>query len=188
MENNSWSIEQTRELFALCADARKKGKSLSQAFAAVSKKTGRSVNSVRNYYYAQSKTFELVPDVAAKLGIATAKVKRAAFVPFEDGEVRELVERALIGKAHGRSVRATIAELAGGDAKKALRLQNKYRSVLRSHRDTVESIMSDLTARGVEFRDPYQKAGVDNFARLTEYIAALDEKKVGKFLAIMEKL
>lgn len=185
---NSWSIDQTRELFALCADARNHGRSLSQAFNTIAKKTGRSVNSVRNYYYAQSKTFELVPEVAAKLGIKAAKVKRAAFVPFKDGEVRELIEKALVGKAQGKSVRATIAELSGGNAKLALRLQNKYRSVLRSHRDIVEDIMNELTARGVEFRNPYQKVGVDNFARLTEYIAALDEKKVGKFLSIMEKL
>ncbi len=188
MNNTSWSIDQTRELFALCADARKHGKSLSRAFAAVAKKTGRSVNSVRNYYYAQSKTFELVPEIAEKLGIEAGKVKRAAFIPFTDAEVRTLIENALVGKANGKSVRATIAEMSEGDAKLALRLQNKYRSVLRAHRDTVESIMHDLSSRGVDYRNPYQKNEADNFARLTEYIAALDEKKVGKFLSIMEKL
>ena len=192
MNNNSnnkvWTIEQTKELFALCDSHRDAGKSLSSAFALVAAKTGRSVNSVRNYYYGQAKTFELVPEIAKRLGIKPSTVRREAFVPFGTDEVKELVERILVGKARGASVRATIAEMSGGDAKTALRLQNKYRSVLRSHRDEVEEIMRDLDARGVAYVNPYNSGGSDNFERLTRYIAALDENKVGKFLSIMEKL
>lgn len=186
--NTNWTIEQTVELFDRCAEARKNGKSLSAAFKAMSEKTGRSLNSVRNYYYGQAKTFELVPEVAQKLGIKKAEVERERFVPFSDGEVRALVENVLIAKGEGKSVRCAIFELAKGDPKTALRLQNKYRSVLRSHRDFVEEIMKDMTARGIAFRDPYGKIESDNFARLTEYIAALDNNRVGKFLSIIEKL
>lgn len=189
MNNTSWTIEQTKKLFALCDRAKRNGTSLSEAFAEMSKTTGRSVNSVRNYYYGQAKTFELVPEIAAKLGIKSTKIKRDAFVPFENKEIRELIERVIVGKANGKSVRATIFEMAGGDSKKALRLQNKYRSVLRSHRDEVESVMNDLSARGVKYVNPYSRIDrSDNFARLTEYIAALDEAKVGSFLSIIEKL
>lgn len=185
---NNWTLEQTKQLFSQCAACRKKGQSLSAAFNAVAAETGRSVNSVRNYYYSQAKTFELVPEVADKLGITPACVKREAFVPFKPDEIRTLVERILIAKGNGRSVRAAIAEMSGGDETLALRYQNKYRSVLRSHRDLVENIMTELSARGVLYYDPYKKAEADNFARLTEYIAGLDNNRVGKFLSLIEKL
>ncbi len=188
-KSKNWTIEQTKELFELCDAARKQGKSLSAAFNTVSERTGRSVNSVRNYYYSQSKTFELVPEIASRLGIKTAKVKREAFVPFAADEIDRLIETVLVGKAEGRSVRATINAMAKGNAKTALRLQNKYRSVLRSHRDTVERIMKELDARGVAYRNPYSREhNADNFARLTEYIASLDDAKVGSFLSLIEKL
>jgi len=188
-KSKNWTIEQTKELFELCDAARKQGKSLSAAFNTVSERTGRSVNSVRNYYYSQSKTFELVPEIASRLGIKTAKVKREAFVPFAADEIDRLIETVLVGKAEGRSVRATINAMAKGNAKTALRLQNKYRSVLRSHRDTVERIMRELDARGVAYRNPYSREhNADNFARLTEYIASLDDAKVGSFLSLIEKL
>lgn len=188
MNNTNWTIEQTVELFELCDKAKASGDSLAVAFKQMSAKTGRSVNSVRNYYYGQAKTFELVPEVAERLGIRKASVERERFVPFTAAEVRALTEYVLRAGGAGKSVRRAIFELAGGDAKAALRYQNKYRSVLKSHRELVEDVMNDLSARGVEFRDPYKKNERDNFARLTEYLAALDEKRVGKFLNLIEKL
>lgn len=186
--DTNWTIEQTKALFARCDRARKRGDSLSAAFAETAKLTGRSVNSVRNYYYSQAKTFELVPDIAKTLGISAAYVRRDGFVPFSKDEIDKLIENVLVAKAQGKSVRAAINELAGGDGKVALRLQNKYRSVLRSHRDDVERIMSSLDSRGIKYFDPYKKHEADNFSRLTEYLAALDDKKVGKFLSLIDKL
>ena len=187
MNNTNWTIEQTKRLFALCDKAKLSGKSLGEAFSTVAAETGRSVNSVRNYYYSQTKIFELVPDVAKKLGIKLAAVKREAFTPFRDDEVKSLVEHILVKKGEGVSVRAAIAEIAP-DAKVALRYQNKYRSYLRSHRADVEAIMEELSSRGVKYFDPYKKSGADNFERLTRYLAALDQKSVGKFLSLIEKI
>ncbi len=188
MTESNWTIEKTRRLFELCENAKRDGKSLSCAFRAAAEETGRSVNSVRNYYYSQAKTFELVPELAKKLGIRAAKVKREAFVPFETDEIKKLIESILLAKGSGKSVRAAILEMANGDEKLALRYQNKYRSYLRSHRDEVEEIMTELSARGAEYFDPYKKDRADNFARLTEYIASLDDSRVGKFLSLIEKL
>lgn len=187
MSNGNWTVEQTVDLFAQCAAAREKGESLSGAFGAVAARTGRSVNSVRNYYYSQAKTFELVPEVAEKLGIKYAAVERERFIPFGRGEVRRLVEYVLTARGEGKSVRRAIFELAEGDPKAALRYQNKYRSVLKSHRDIVESVLADLKNRGVPCSSPYGEPA-DNFSRLTEYIAALDDSRVGKFLSLIEKL
>lgn len=132
MKDNNWTVEQTVELFSLCESAKKQGKSLQTAFFAMSEKTGRSLNSVRNFYYGQSKTFELVPEIAKKLGIAQSLVKRDRFVPFTDDEVRELIEEVLVAKGGGMSVRSAIRRKANGDDRLALRLQNKYQ-IGRAH-------------------------------------------------------
>lgn len=187
MNNNNWTVEQTRELFEVVNTARRNGKSLSAAFRDMANSTGRSVNSVRNYYYGQAKTFALVPEVAAQLGIKVGDTARERFVPFSDAETDELIRNVLIAKGRGISVRKAILGLADGDSKKALRLQNKYRSCLKSHRDMVERIVDELTAKHLPCQNPYGD-GADNFARLTEYIASLDERGAHKFLSLIEKL
>lgn len=187
MEKN-WTIQETVELFSQVSAARNAGKSLSTAFKALADRTGRSINSVRNFYYSQAKTFELVPEVADKLGIKCSNVERERFTPFTDAEVQKLLEYILTARGAGKSVRKAIFELAGGDKKLALRYQNKYRSVLKSHRALVESTVKRLRACGIDCYDPFSSASGDNFARLTEYIAALDDNRVGKFLSIIEKL
>ncbi len=184
----NWTIEQTKQLFALCDSMRRENKGLSAAFTEMSKRTGKSVNSVRNYYYAQAKTFELVPEIAAKLGIKAVRVKREAFVPFSEQEIEELIEHILVQKAAGKSVRAAILEKAKGDGKLALRYQNKYRSVLVAHRDIVERVIAKAEACGEKCFDPYARSKSDNFDRLTHYLAALDSDRAQKFLDLIEKL
>lgn len=186
--NNNWTIEQTAELFELCERARESGGSLTAAFKQMAERTSRSLNSVRNYYYSQAKTFDLVPDLAQRLGIKRSKVSHDRFVPFDEREVRALVENVLVAKGKGISVRRAIATLAGGDGKKALRYQNKYRSVLRSHRDLVKNIVADLAERKMPYVDPYANKSSGNIERLTEYLSTLDDARVGKFLDIIEKL
>ena len=186
MNNNNWTVEQTKELFSRCGEARKNGTSLSAAFRDIATRTGRSVNSVRNYYYGQVKTFELVPDIAASLGISVGETARDRFVPFSQTETDELIRNVLIAKGKGISVRKAILELANGDPQKALRLQNKYRSCLRSHRDRVEQIVDELKASHMPYVNPY--GDDDNFARLTEYIASLDERGAHKFLNLISEL
>ena len=186
MENNNWTVEQTKELFARCKAARKTGASLSAAFRDMAERTGRSVNSVRNYYYGQVKMFELVPDIAKKLGISVGETVRDRFVPFSEAETDELIKNVLIAKGKGISVRKAILELSGGDPRQALRLQNKYRSCLRSHRDRVERIVEELKANHMPYVNPYGDG--DNFDRLTEYIASLDERGAHKFLSLISEL
>ena len=191
--DNNWTIEQTKTLFALAKQAKDGGKGLIAAFTEMSKQTGRSVNSVRNYYYSQLKTFELVPTLAADLGIAVGSVDRERFELFNKEEIDELIERVIINKAAGISVRKTIAEMANGDSKKALRLQNKYRSMILHHREKINEIMRKIGSRGENYFNPYMKETVvagserDNYKRLSDYISSLDEAEVGEFLQIMKK-
>ncbi len=192
MENN-WTIEQTKTLFARAAAAKKQGKGLVWAFTDVSDLTGRSVNSVRNYYYSQLKMFELLPRLAEDLGISVPKSDRERFELFTQEEIESLVENVLTEKAKGQSVRKTIAAMANGDRKKALRLQNKYRSMILHHRSKVTEIMRRIGEKGESYFNPYTKevvtagAEVDNYRLLTDYIGSLDESEVGEFLQIMKK-
>lgn len=191
MENN-WTINQTKELFALVNEAFTNGNGLKTAFEKMSMKCGRSVNSVRNYYYSQLKMFELVPTLAADLGVTIVKSAREQFELFNEDEIDKLMRAILIGKANGVSVRGTIAGMSDSP-KEALRLQNKYRSMVAHHKNKVTAIMNDLSEQGIKHFDPYTKQINDGsqkngLNRLNEYIGKLDDKEVGEFLTILKKL
>lgn len=192
--DNNWTLPQTKELFSLVEQANKSGKGLGTAFDKMSKKCGRSANSVRNFYYSQLKMFQLLPTLASDLEIKLPESKRNSFELFTDAEIRTLIENILVGKAAGKSVRAVIAAMAEGDSKRALRLQNKYRSMLTHHRAYVERVMDELKERDIAYYDPYRKKKKkntdkdDNLKKLGEYISRLDEQEAGSFLQLIRKL
>lgn len=189
---NSWTIEQTKALFALVTEAKAQGRGLNHAFRQMSAASGRSENSVRNYYYSQLKMFELLPGLASDLGITLERGRRESFELFTPEQIRELLERVLLGKAQGVSVRKTIAQMAAGDAKTALRLQNKYRSMILHHRNVVTDTMRRLAAQGKTYFDPYSKqvsdGSPDNYRKLADYLGELSEAEMGAFVKILHKL
>lgn len=190
MENN-WTINQTKELFALVNEVSLCGKGLRTAFEEMASRCGRSVNSVRNYYYSQLKMFELVPTLAADLGVTVVKSTREQFELFKEEEIDELMRKILIGKGKGVSVRATIASITN-TPKEALRLQNKYRSMVAHHKGKVTAIMNELSKEGINYFNPYTKQVSDGknngLNKLNEYIGKLDENEVGNFLNLLRKL
>jgi len=192
MENN-WTIEQTKNLFREVSDASKASQGLRIAFERAAEKTGRSINSVRNYYYAQLKMFELVPSLAKDLGIEIVKSKRDGFELFSEKEIDDLIKNILLGKGDGKSVRNVIASLSK-DSKEALRLQNKYRSMIAHNKTRVNNIMNILAKEGKVYYNPYYKQvingeeKVDNLTKLSEYLSKLDPGEVGSFLNILGKL
>ena len=192
MENN-WTIEQTKNLFKEVKLANDKNLGLKDAFLKVSKRTNRSVNSVRNYYYAQLKMFELVPSLASDLNIELIKSKREGFEIFTQKEIDDLIRAILIGKANGKSVRAVIASIAK-DSKEALRLQNKYRSMVTHNKTRINSLMNQLSKEGKVYYNPYFKQIIngqekqDNLTKLSEYLSKLEPTEVGSFLNILGKL
>lgn len=182
--NNDWSIEQTKKLFSLVYDNAQKGVGLTSAFSQMAKESGKSANSVRNYYYAQLKIFLMLPDLRRSLGIKTVSMRKENFKIFSEKEIVDLVECILVGKAQGKSIRAVINERARFDKKLALRYQNKYRSMVATHEDKVQKIMKSLRERKVEYFNPYTNkivrsdASEDNLARLAEYVESLDSTQV----------
>ena len=123
--------------------------------------TGQSVGSVRNYYYAQAKLFKMMPSLATAMGVGEIKRRSKPFDVFTEQECRLVLLRALSGKAEGKSVRLTLWEMADGDKRIALRLQNKYRSLLAHHRSLVEQVMVELEKSGKRYFDPYSKTVVN---------------------------
>lgn len=191
--DNNWTINQTKKLFKLAYEANAAGKGLISAFSIMATDCNKSVNSVRNYYYSQLKMFQLVPQLAVDLGIRTLTASKPDFEFFSEAEISNLVKSILIGKANGKSVRATIGVLSNQDSKQALRLQNKFRSLVTHHRGTVNAIMLELSQSNVPYFNPYLKETVcgtspDNHARLTDYISTLNTAEVDDFLALLKKL
>ncbi|HEY8423736.1 MAG TPA: SANT/Myb-like DNA-binding domain-containing protein [Clostridia bacterium] len=184
-----WTVEETKRLFELCAQARKEGKGLKTAFETVAKEVGRKPNSVRNYYYAHLKTLSLMPEMSQKLGIKVLPSKTTSFKTFTEEEIVELVRHILIEQAKGKSVRSITTEMANGDKSLMLRLQNKYRSVVFRQRKKTESIMKQLRAEKITFFNPYTKSivtdGVEEpmddyalFSNLKTITASLDDEQV----------
>ena len=141
---SGWSAAEESLLFAQIEAGRAENLALKTVFEQVAAATGRKPNSVRNYYYARVKEKDL-QDSALHVG---------AFVPFSDGEIRQLLRTVLSAQANGISVRACTLNMGEGDNKAMLRYQNKYRSLLKTRAPLVKEIVKELAAEGIYF-DPY---------------------------------
>lgn len=141
-----WSEEEDAILFKEIEKARSQGRALKSVFENVAFETGRKPNSIRNYYYSKVKE-------AAKEN--RSMFHCAAFVPFNDDEVKELLKTVLSKQASGVSVRACTLEMGNGDMKAMLRYQNKYRSLIKNEPELVLSVVKELEQQGISAHNPY---------------------------------
>lgn len=139
---SGWSDYENRLLWETADEAQQQGLPLKAVFERISQQTGRRPNSIRNYYYAQVRQREGGAEHAAR------------FVPFTQQEVDELMETVLRARAAGQSVRGCLQQISGGDHSRMLRLQNKYRAVLRSKPEYVKQMVERLNGEGVECNAP----------------------------------
>lgn len=144
-----WKPEEEELLFSEVEKARKSGWPLRTVFERVAAQTGRKPNSIRNYYYARIKEDESRADDAGRC---------AAFVPFTDEEMRELLKTVLHDQAKGISVRACTLRLGNGDNKAMLRYQNKYRSLIKSNPELVREVVAQMREMDIPVFDPYHNA------------------------------
>lgn len=140
---NGWSPEETGLLFEQAKLAIENGEPVRSVFDSIALKTGRKPNSIRNYYYLKLK----------EEGGGT----RNSFEPFDDEEVKALMSAMLRGQANGLSVRGIAFEMGGGDKKRMLRYQNKYRSVVKSDPEYVKDIIKELEQNDIPCCDPFVK-------------------------------
>ncbi len=131
-----WRDEETALLFSCVEQAEREGRPLRQAFQQTADALGRRPNSIRNYYY-------------ARLGDTPDQPRRKpAFELFTPDEVEALMREVLMARGRGESVRACVTRLSEGDPKRMLRLQNKYRSTLKSRPELVARLTQELHESG----------------------------------------
>lgn len=143
------------------------GKSLSQGFKDYAKVSGKAAGSVRNLYYALAKFSRENAEFTEKYlgGRAIAVDKGETFSEEENTVISRINEF----KSRGVSVRHATICLAGGDVKKALRYQNKYRSVLKQGASRIKEIKPEKLVSSERFLTARLKAEIN---RLSERLAA----------------
>ena len=112
---------------------------LDKLFRAYAAKSGKAAGSVRNLYYALVKTAqndgEFCREYLGGKPISVCKTKK-----FEKEEEIKLLTAVFNGIKNGDSVRKTINAAANDNGKTALRLLNKYRSLLKNKQDLVKEV------------------------------------------------
>ncbi len=143
---NGYTEEEAKSLVEFVWAGKRAGKTLTNLFAAYGAKYGRAKGSVRNYYYSLMKTQE---DERVKRMLEGKNLTVEKIREFTEEETDETLRNILKEKSKGISVRRAIFNIAGGDDKLMLRLQNKYRNVLKKQPEKIRAIADELGVSGV---------------------------------------
>ncbi len=132
---NGYTEEEATGLIEYIYTGKNAGKTLSYLFETYGKEHSRAKGSVRNYYYAflKSKDDSRVKKILEGKNLSAGTIK-----PFTEEETEDLLGKVLEGRRKGYSVRRSIMEASGGDEKQMLRMQNKYRNLLKKQPERVE--------------------------------------------------
>ena len=139
---NGYTEEEAKSLIGYITEGKQKGKTLSYLFESYGLERGRAKGSVRNYYYAlmkNEKKDERIVKLLDGSQLSVEKIKE-----FTEEETNETLRSILMEKSKGISVRRAIYNLANGDDKLMLRLQNKYRNMLKKNPARIAAIAEEL--------------------------------------------
>ena len=139
---NGYTEEEAKNLVEFIKEGKNKGKSLTYLFALYGMKNGRAKGSVRNYYYALMKNEKQDERIVRLLDGSSLSVEKIK--EFTPEETDEVIRSILKEKSKGMSVRRAIFNLAHGDDKLMLRLQNKYRNTLKKQPERIARLAKDL--------------------------------------------
>ena len=134
---SGWKEEESRLLFDAVRAAAEDGRSLREVFQEVGGQLKRKPNSIRNYYYARIRE---TPELSTR---------PAPFRAFTPKELHTLLREVLMGRGQGESVRACVTRLSGGDRSQMLRMQNKYRSILKNRPELLMETAAELRQEGL---------------------------------------
>ena len=181
-----------KDLFALAKAVKERGdRPLTYVFNEFSKSYGKAKGTVRNMYYALAKACK-EKDYANKYlsgeSLRVSKIKK-----FTSLEEKELVKKVVLGTANGKSVRKIINELSNGDMKTALRLQNKYRNIIKLNSKLYNECVNELIESGALEKDyatkrvaPKLKSGI--YESLQKEIDGLIERIKSSLVSENQKL
>lgn len=139
---NGYTEEEAKNLVDFIKEGKQKGKTLTYLFEAYGLSRGRAKGSVRNYYYALIKNEKKDERIVRLLDGSELSVEKIR--EFTEEETDEAIRSILAEKSKGLSVRRAIFNISGGDDKLMLRLQNKYRNVLKKQPERIEKIAKEL--------------------------------------------
>ena len=131
---NGYTQEEATGLIEYIYTGRNAGKTLSYLFETYGKEHSRAKGSVRNYYYAFLKR----QDDSRVREILNGKDLHAnAMRPFTEEATTTTLDKVLAERSKGLSVRRAIINVSGGDEKLMLRMQNKYRNLVKKQPERV---------------------------------------------------
>ena len=154
---NGYTEEEAKSLVEFIKEGKKKGKTLTYLFETYGAKRGRAKGSVRNYYYALMKNEKKDERIVKLLDGSTLTVEKIR--EFTPAETDEALRSILAEKSKGLSVRRAIFNLANGDDKLMLRLQNKYRNTLKKEPRYLAQLAMEmgLIEEATQIRDRAEK-------------------------------
>lgn len=121
----------------------RKDKTLTKTFNEFAVEHGKSKGTVRNLYYALAKLSNKDQEFCDRYlngqPIFVSEVEN-----FSKEQEKELVKKVLLLKHQGKSVRNAINLLANGEAKLALRYQNKYRNFIKTKREELNLLIEEI--------------------------------------------
>lgn len=139
---NGYTEEEAKSLVEYIKEGKSRGKTLTYLFESYGKQRGRAKGSVRNYYYALMKNENADERIVQLLNGSRLHVEKIK--EFTPQETDDALRSILREKSKGMSVRRAINNLAQGDDKLMLRLQNKYRNTLKKEPDRIAAIAKEL--------------------------------------------
>ena len=139
---NGYTEEEARGLVEYIKAGKQKGKTLTYLFETYGLKHGRAKGSVRNYYYTLMKNERGDERIVRLLDGSTLSVEKIR--EFTPEETDEALKSILLERSKGLSVRRAIFNLAKGDDKLTLRLQNKYRNTLKKQPQKLTELAKEL--------------------------------------------
>ena len=148
---NGYTEEEAKNLIEYIQAGKQKGKTLTYLFASYGAQNGRARGSVRNYYYTLMKNEKGDERIVKLLDGKTLTVEKIR--AFSEEEADAVIRSILAEKSKGLSVRRAIFNLSKGDDKLMLRLQNKYRNILKKNPEKIAAIQAEM---GIDERDRVQ--------------------------------
>ncbi len=131
---NGYTEEEATGLIEYIYTGKNAGKTLSYLFARYGEEHGRAKGSVRNYYYTLLKS---VSDERVSKILEGKNLQAGQIRPFTEEETDEMLKAILLERSKGVSVRRAIMTVSGGDGKMMLRMQNKYRNLMKKQPERV---------------------------------------------------
>lgn len=139
---NGYTEEEAKTLVEYIKEGKRKGKTLTYLFATYGLEHGRAKGSVRNYYYALMKNEKQDARIVRLLDGSSLSVEKIK--EFSPEETDEVLRSILKEKSKGISVRKAIFNLSGGNDKLMLRLQNKYRNMLKKQPERIAEVAKEM--------------------------------------------